>query len=232
VVLMSRLPNQSDSLRLQKVLMRICGCFWFINKGGDSDSFPVFLDLPSPPASYLNVYDHRAPVPVAPRTKRVYAFRSADGSNYNPLFPSLGKAGSPYARSVPGLTPLPKHALPDAGLVFDTLLRREEFTPHPGGVSSLFFAFANLIIHDLFSTNRIDWTKNDTTSYLDLSILYGKSQEEQDLVRRKDGTGRLWDDVFADRRLLLMPPASCALLVLLSRHHNVYLFLCIFLEDY
>ena len=166
----------------------------------------------------MNVFDDRSSLPV---TKRYYPFRSADGSNYNPLFPSLGKAGSPYARSVPGTTPLPKHVLPDPGLVFDTLLRREEFTPHPGGVSSLFFAFANLVIHDLFDTNPLDWTINSTSSYLDLSILYGRSQEEQDQVRRKDGTGKLWDDVFSDGRLFLMPPACCALLVLLSRNHNV-----------
>lgn len=37
----------------------------------------------------------------------------------------------------------------------------------------------------------------------------------------KDGTGRLWDDVFADRRLLFMPPATSALLVLFCRNHNV-----------
>ncbi|KAK0495168.1 hypothetical protein EDD18DRAFT_1013224, partial [Armillaria luteobubalina] len=39
----------------------------------------------------------------------------------------------------------------------------------------------------------------------------------------KDGTGRLWEDVFADSRLLRMPAASCALLVLLCRNHNVCL---------
>jgi len=164
------------------------------------------------------MFDSQASLPV---TKCTYPFRSVDGSNYNPLFPSLGKAGSPYARSVPGTTPLPKHVLPDPGLVFDTLLCRQEFTPHPGDVSSLFFAFANLVIHDVFNTSPLDRTINTTSSYLDLSILYGRSQKEQDEVRNKDGRGKLWDDVFAERRLLLMPPACCALLVLLSRNHNV-----------
>lgn len=37
----------------------------------------------------------------------------------------------------------------------------------------------------------------------------------------KDGTGRLFDDVFADSRLLAMPPSVCALLVLMCRNHNV-----------
>jgi hypothetical protein len=160
-------------------------------------------------------------VAVTPLGHVKYAFRPADGSNYNPLFPSLGKAGSPYARSVPALRSVPKHVLPDPGLVFDTLLRREEFVPHPGGISSLFFAFADLVIHSIFNTNHTDWTINDSSSYLDLSILYGSSESQVDQVRRKDGTGKLWEDVFADSRLLFMPPATCALLVLLSRNHNV-----------
>lgn len=150
-----------------------------------------------------------------------YAFRPADGSNYNPLFPSLGKAGSPYARSVPGRHSMPKNVLPDPSLVFDTLLRREKFEPHPGGISSLFFAFADLVIHSIFNTNHTDWNINDASSYLDLSILYGSSDSAVHQVRRHDGTGRLWEDVFADSRLLFMPPATCALLVLLSRNHNV-----------
>lgn len=40
-------------------------------------------------------------------------------------------------------------------------------------------------------------------------------------VRRNDGTGRLYEDVFAENRLLLMPPAVSTLLVLFCRNHNV-----------
>lgn len=156
-----------------------------------------------------------------------YAFRNADGSEYNPLFPTLGKAGSPYARSVASSNVTPARTLPDAGLVFDTLLKREKFTPHPGGISSLFFAFADLVIHSCFNTNTAnsDYTTNNASSYLDLSILYGSSDAEVNKVRKKDGTGKIWEDVFADSRLLLMPPSACALLVLLSRNHNVSVFL-------
>lgn len=178
----------------------------------------LYNDLPHPPDSYLAAYDSKAP--AAPYARLRYAYRAADGSNYNPLFPSLGKAGSPYARSVSALKTPPQHALPDPGLVFDALLRREKFIPHPGGISSLFFAFADLVIHSIFDTDHHDWTINKTSSYLDLSILYGNSEADLDQVRRKDGSGKLWDDVFADGRLLLMPPASCALLVLLNRNHN------------
>ncbi|CAK5274234.1 unnamed protein product [Mycena citricolor] len=127
---------------------------------------------------------------------------------------------APYARSVPASNITPPASLPSAGLVFDTLLARDEFTPHPGGISALFFAFADLIIHSIFNTNHADPTVNATSSYLDLSILYGNSQKEQDTVRCKDGRGGLYADCFADSRLLHMPPAVCSLLVVLSRNHN------------
>lgn len=55
-----------------------------------------------------------------------YAWRTADGSGNNVVNPDLGKAGTPYARSVAQAHPLPRHQLPDPGLVFDTLLRREK----------------------------------------------------------------------------------------------------------
>ena len=71
----------------------------------------VYNDLPHPPDTYVG---HQ------------YAFRTADGSNNNPANPTLGTAGTPYARSVPQTHPLPVNELPDAGLVFDTLLRREK----------------------------------------------------------------------------------------------------------
>ena len=152
-----------------------------------------------------------------------YAFRFADGSYNNVLCPTLGQAGSPYARSVPSSHLAPQFTLPDPGLLFDTLLKRDKdsFDPHPGGMSSLFFAFAALVIHSIFNTNHTDWSINDASSYLDLSVLYGNNDAQVDSVRRKDGSGKLWDDVFADSRLLFMPPASCALLILLNRNHNV-----------
>ncbi|TRM59046.1 heme peroxidase [Schizophyllum amplum] len=182
----------------------------------------LYKDIPHPPACYLSVL-HQAGIKLAePLANVSYAYRSADGSYYNPLFPTLGMAGTPYARSVPSTLCTPLNNLPDAGLVFDTLLRRKEgtFKPHEGGMSSLFFAMADLIIHCIFDTDHQDVTKNNVSSYLDLSVLYGSSEAQMDSVRRFDGTGRLWDDVFADRRLMLMPPSACALLVLFCRNHN------------
>ncbi len=134
-------------------------------------------------------------------------------------------AGSPYARSVPSQRCLSHAALPPPDLVFDTLLKRDKFVEHPGGISSLFFAFADIIIHNIFDTDPLvkGWTINRASSYLDLSPLYGASQEAVNSVRRFDGTGRLHDDVFADPRLINMPPAVGALLIMFNRNHNVSL---------
>ncbi|KAF8634068.1 hypothetical protein AX17_004331 [Amanita inopinata Kibby_2008] len=178
----------------------------------------LYKDLPHPPSGFLTSAPSILSISSA-TDHRSYEYRPTDGSNYNPLAPTLGKVGHPYARSVPSTICVPDWALPDASLVFDTLLKREKFVPHPGGISSLFFAFADLVIHDIFNTSP-DGLRNNTSSYLDLSILYGTSDAQVDSIRQKDGTGRLWPDVFADSRLLHMPPASCALLVLLSRNHN------------
>lgn len=75
-----------------------------------------------------------------------FKYRSADGSNNSYISPKLGAANTPYARSVNPLTVQPG-ALPDPGLLFDSLLAREEFKPHPNKVSSIFFNWASLIIH-------------------------------------------------------------------------------------
>ena len=62
---------------------------------------------------------------------------------------------------------------------------------------------------------------NDTSSYLDLSPLYGHNQAAQDTVRQKSlGRGLLYPDTFAEERLLFLPPAASALLVVFSRNHN------------
>ena len=182
----------------------------------------LYNDLPHPPGPYLALPPADAPTYPQPAGVH-YAFRPADGSFYNPLTPSLGKAGMPYARSVPQMTTIPISHLPDAATVFDSLLRRDQSVPHPGGLSSLFFAFADLIIHSMFETSHADWSINNASSYLDLSILYGSSEEQVKSVRRLDGTGKIWNDVFADSRLLFMPPSACALLTIFSRNHNVSL---------
>lgn len=83
----------------------------FLRSPVNPNSIIVYNDLAHPPATY-----------IGPE----YQFRAADGSSNNPDAPNLGKAGTPYARSVQGANPLPRNQMPDAGLVFDTLLRREK----------------------------------------------------------------------------------------------------------
>ncbi|EJU01027.1 linoleate diol synthase [Dacryopinax primogenitus] len=207
LVLMSRMP--ADSAINQKMQA------FFIDT--------LYKDLPHPPSAYL------APAPLIspdPHPKRAYNYRSTNGDNYSQAIPLLGRAGMPYSRTVPSASCVPPSSLPDPGLVFDLLLSRPagKFKPHPGGLSSLFFGMANLVIHSIFDTNRTDWNINDTSSYIDLSPLYGngvsKMKAPPEALRRFDGTGRLHEDVFGDARLLFMPPTTAVLLVLLCRNHN------------
>lgn len=79
--------------------------------------------------------------------------------------------------------------------------------------------WATIITHDLFWTDYRDPTRNKTSSYLDLSPLYGSNQEMLDSIRTfKDG--KLKADSFADKRLLGQPPGVCTLIVMFNRFHN------------
>ncbi|GJE94143.1 linoleate diol synthase-like and cytochrome P450 domain-containing protein [Phanerochaete sordida] len=164
-----------------------------------------YNDLPHPPSTYVGTQ---------------YAYRTADGSYNNVNAPDMGMAGTPYARSVQQTHPLGAKQMPDAGLVFDTLLRRDKFVAHPAGLSSLMFAFAALVTHTVFRTSHENAAINETSSYVDLAPLYGSSEEAQRTIRVLDGRGLLHPDAFAEERLLLLPPAVCGLLVLFNRNHN------------
>ena len=72
---------------------------------------------------------------------------------------------------------------------------------------------------DIFRTNRQDANISDTSSYLDLSPLYGRNQETQDSVRTFEN-GKLKPDTFAEERLIGQPPGVCVMLVMYSRFHN------------
>ncbi|TFK61201.1 heme peroxidase [Pluteus cervinus] len=175
-------------------------------KLSDTAIATLYETLPHPPATYIGVNN---------------AFRQADGKGNNVQDPGLGQAGRPYARSVQGKYCTSPSSLPDPGLVFDTLLKRRQAQNHPGGNSSMTFAFASLVTHSLFRTDYHDMTINNTSSYLDLSPLYGYSQDSQDQVRDKaSGRGLLYPDTFSEERLLFLPPTASVLLVILSRNHN------------
>ena len=72
---------------------------------------------------------------------------------------------------------------------------------------------------DIFRTNDMDWNVVDNSSYLDLSPLYGNSDESQKAVRTmKDG--KLKPDAFSEVRILGFPPGVAALLCSFNRFHN------------
>ncbi|KAI1474429.1 heme peroxidase [Daldinia eschscholtzii] len=147
-----------------------------------------------------------------------HEYRMADGSWNNPMNPQLGAAGSTYARSCrPGIVPL--GAMPDPGLVFDAVMKRTKYRKHPNNVSSVLWYWATIIIHDLFWTDHTDMSKTKTSSYLDLSPLYGSNQAMQDSVRTfKDGMMK--PDTYADKRLLGSPPGVSVILIMFNRFHN------------
>ena len=71
----------------------------------------LYNTLTHPPAAYLG---------------SAHCFRQADGGGNNLQFPDLGRSGMPYARSVQPKAGLPRIALPDPGLVFDTILKKRD----------------------------------------------------------------------------------------------------------
>lgn len=165
-------------------------------------------------------FDDYRPAPIT-RTGPPAIYRSADGSGNCIEMPTLGRAGSPYARSVSSQA-VKNRLLPDADAIFEMLLRRHEtnFKEHKGGLNQLFFAQATLIIHELFVSDRNSPWINTTSSYVDLSVLYGRNQQEQNRVRTFT-QGRIHPDTFALERLMLMTPAVVTLLLMFSRYHNI-----------
>ncbi|KAH8657093.1 linoleate diol synthase [Tricladium varicosporioides] len=171
-----------------------------------SNSFVTLLwnDLPHPP-----------PTTAGPTSR----YRQHDGSGNNPWSPGMGKAGSAYARSVPP-TKAKGPNLPDPELVYDQLLKRKgEFRPHPSGLNRLFFSFATVVIHECFQTSRSDPWINETSSYVDLSTLYGNTAKEQKRVRTYNN-GKIYPDSVASDRIMMMPPGVVAVLIMFSRNHN------------
>ncbi|KAI1389341.1 linoleate diol synthase [Hypoxylon trugodes] len=147
-----------------------------------------------------------------------HQYRMADGSWNNPTNPQLGAAGSTYARTCrPGIVPL--GALPDPSLIFESVMKRTEYRKHPNNVSSILWYWATIIIHDLFWTDQTDISKTKTSSFLDLSPLYGSNEEMQKTIRTfKDGMMK--PDTYADKRLLGSPPGVSVLLIMFNRFHN------------
>ena len=164
----------------------------------------LWNDLPHPP-----------PTTAGPSAR----YRRHDGGENSPWMSEMGKAGSPYSRSVPP-TKAKGPNLPDPELVYDQLLRRNgPFRPHPSGLNRMFFSFATIVIHECFQTSRTDPWINETSSYVDLSTLYGNTDKEQVRVRTYEN-GTIYPDSIACERIMMMPPGVVAVLVMFSRNHN------------
>lgn len=150
-----------------------------------------------------------------------FQYRQADGKYNSVLSPHLGQAGAPYAKTVPSKTH-PLGALPDPGDLFDRLLaRQDDGRESQSGLSSMLIYHATIIIHDIFRTNDNDKNISDSSSYLDLSPLYGYTMEMQKKVRDgKYKLGLLKPDTFVEDRLLRQPPGVCIMLVMYNRYHN------------
>lgn len=158
---------------------------------------------------------HPAPTMAGPTSR----YRRHDGGGNNPWDPEMGKAGSPYARNVPPLKPKGPN-LPDVESVYEALLRRKgPFRKHPSGLNRLFFSFATIVIHECFQTSRTDPFVNETSSYVDLSTLYGNTEKEQKRVRTYEN-GTIFPDSIASERIMMMPPGVVAVLLMFSRNHN------------
>ena len=147
-----------------------------------------------------------------------FVYRQPDGSKNNYALPDIGKAGMPYARTVTPKT-LRAGAMPDPGVIFDTVMKRVASKEHPTRISVMLYYLASIIIHDCFKTNRHNYNVSDTSSYLDLAPLYGSSWEEQKAMRTfKDG--KIKPDCFSEPRLLQFPPGCGAILIMFNRYHN------------
>jgi hypothetical protein len=60
---------------------------------------------------------------------------------------------------------------------------------------------------------------NETSSYVDLSTLYGNTEKEQKRVRTFEN-GLIYPDSIASERIMMMPPGVVACLLMFSRNHN------------
>lgn len=147
--------------------------------------------------------------------------------------PRIGAARTPYARTVRPVTITPSYR-PDPGTIFDSILVRKGFTPHPTKISSVLFYLASIIIHgmatisqslgsaetekktDLFRTDHHDPNISNTSSYLDLSPLYGSNEEEQTAMRTFEN-GKIKPDCFSEARILGFPLGVGVLLITFNR---------------
>ncbi|KAI1392148.1 linoleate diol synthase precursor [Hypoxylon trugodes] len=167
-----------------------------------------------------NLWDALEHPPAQLKTEKS-RYREADGSYNNLNNPSMGASNTRYARTTPAKV-FQGPNLPDAGLIFDSLMDRGDgtkFREHPNKISSMLFYVATIITHDIMQTDTRDQNIDLTSSYLDLSPLYGRNAEEQKAMRTFKN-GLLKSDCFSSRNLLGFPPGVGVFLIMFNRFHN------------
>ncbi len=110
---------------------------------GTLGPFPLYVRLVTHASAQIDELWNSLQHPPMSYLGDNFTYRQADGSNnvswirhssvaadcfQNYLYPRLGAANTPYARSVPPTT-ISTGALPDPGLIFDSVMVREEFKP-------------------------------------------------------------------------------------------------------
>jgi len=153
-------------------------------------------------------------------------WRTYDGSGQYPALPFLGGSGAPYSLCVKSTHDFT--SLPDAVDVVRRLhVRSSEtgvFLAHPNDVSGMLLAFASLVARELGMGGGAPGlgvggsATNSMSSYLDLQMLYGCSQEGCAMVREGEA-GRIKADAAAGKGTCGSAAAE-ALLTVFSRNHN------------
>jgi len=170
-----------------------------------------FGDVKHPPGHKVD-----AILDVVPKN---YKWRLPDGRGNSAKNPLVGMGYTYYSNEIKGKG---YQRLPDPSAVFELVLKREKFIPHPSGMGVLLYYLGAVITHDLFWTaEKPEYQKlvNSASSYLDLQVLYGRTKEEVDAIRTFKN-GLIHPDFFANWRLSLQLPGIAVLVVLFSRNHN------------
>jgi len=174
-----------------------------------------------------------------------YKYRQADGSYNSFILPDAGKSETPYsicttARYIPT-------KVPNASDVINDLLVRKEFKVSTTNLNANFSYFITLLIHDFYYSDPKNPEINKTTSYLDLSPLYGYNLTRQNAMRSfVDGKFKMKGDMpltledmgndfminplgldsskvfcFGDERVSSIPPLAIMLTIFMREHNRI-----------
>lgn len=100
------------------------------------------------------------------------------------------------------------------------MAREEGGRESKSGLSSMLLYHATIVIHDIFRTTDRDRNISDTSSYLDLSRLYGFNGMQRKVRDEKYKLGLLKPDTFAEGRLLGQSPGVYTYLVMCNLYHS------------